>query len=250
MPCLLDLPPELIEQIYDPCENDDDQDNMIDFRLTCKYIEKSTRRSFRRWHFACKDITMDDASIERFCVMMKTPGIAKSIEEIEIHADDDGTRARRARETNSGVETSSVDHSTLFMSENPDQLVPAALLRHSGALLEALTAIKNLRVFILRDKACSNDQSVLSANFLRLPKSKYMNEFSCNMTATFDFFLALAARAGNCPKEMWTISNLAELGFTDLASLVTRKQALIKFESLRLDIFSDWRSAADSAEVA
>jgi hypothetical protein len=140
MPCLLNLPPELIEQIYNPFENDDDEDNMIDFRLTCKYIEKSTRRSFRRWHFAWKVIKMNDASIERVCVTMQTPDLANSIEELEIHAEDDGTAARKAREKHSGVEICSVDRFTLARLENADQLVPAALLRHSDALLAALSA--------------------------------------------------------------------------------------------------------------
>jgi hypothetical protein len=72
--------------------------------------------------------------------MTQTPDLTKSLEELEIHAEDDGTTARKARENRNGVDTSSTDHSTLTTLESPSQLVPELLLRHSDALLAALSA--------------------------------------------------------------------------------------------------------------
>jgi hypothetical protein len=252
MPCLLDLPPELIEQIYDPSENHN-RDLMVNFRLTCKYIEEATRRPFRRWYFAWRVIKMNDASIERFCAMTQTPDLTKSLEELEIHAEDDGTTARKARENRNGVDTSSTDHFTLTTLESPSQLVPELLLRHSDALLAALSATENLRVFIFHNKVCLDDQELsddyMSANFSSLPNSK---EFLCDITATLDFFLALAERAGRCLKHIWSESDeeATMVALTDLTSLVTRKQALLKLQNLELDILSDCRSGTESAEVA
>jgi hypothetical protein len=64
--------------------------------------------------------------------------------------------------------------------------------------------------------------------------------FFCDITATLDFFLALAERAGRCPKEIWNESDEERIGLTDLTSLVTRKQALLELQYLELDILSDW----------
>jgi hypothetical protein len=40
------------------------------------------------------------------------------------------------------------------------------------------------------------------------------------------------------------------VALTDLTSLVTRKQALLKLQHLELDILSDCRGGTESAEVA
>lgn len=56
---LLDLPAELIEQIYDIHHDlvyEDDSSNVGAYgqiRLVCRYIERATRYSFRQFHFGC-----------------------------------------------------------------------------------------------------------------------------------------------------------------------------------------------------
>lgn len=104
MPGLLDLPPELIEQIHFAREQLFSAEREIketdiavtpglgNFRLVNRYIERATRRAFVEKYFALWYIKApDDAEIKKFCDMARTPDLAAAIQELDILVDDDYT---------------------------------------------------------------------------------------------------------------------------------------------------------------
>lgn len=101
MPGLQDLPPELIDQIHreyetllidgrPPTELAGVAEDLGNFRLTSRYIERATRHSFVEVWFGSWSIDApDDESIQRFCAMAKTPDLAASVRELNVFVDDD-----------------------------------------------------------------------------------------------------------------------------------------------------------------
>jgi len=103
MPGLLDLPPELIEQVHFEheqmvsLEHEDGigvAEELGHFRLTSRYIERATRRAFVQkyfavWHFKASD----DASIEKICAMASTLDLAAAIKVLKFYVDDDYNHA-------------------------------------------------------------------------------------------------------------------------------------------------------------
>ena len=101
MPELLDLPPELIEQIFTFTEEyvrapwwEDktaSEPTAPVSRLTCRYIEGATRRLFidrffEIWHIKAAD----HQSIQKFCNIVNTSDLlVRGLSALAIYADDD-----------------------------------------------------------------------------------------------------------------------------------------------------------------
>jgi hypothetical protein len=157
MPGLLDLPPELLEQIneiYEDITSCEDRAHLGYLRLTCRYIEQSIRRSYRAHHFNGEVIRSPvDKYIQRFCAVTQVPDLAKSLEDLTMYCANDGTTEQRARlQTQQHNERHpTTNHSDLALSSDIDRLVPAALTRHKAALLAAFIAAENINALEFTD---------------------------------------------------------------------------------------------------
>lgn len=249
MPGLLDLPPKLIEQIYESAE--DYSAHMGGFRLTCRCIEQAVRHSFRLEHFRYQCIELDAASIERFCALTKIPDLAKSVKAIRFQAYDDGTTETiKARDKCDGTGFTAIDQSNLVLPENLTRMLPATLLSRRDALLAAFVATENITELNFVDEYIYQDFD--TNTFAGSQLSPDSEDRACDVTSTVDFVLFLMARAGRCPKDIWMIPAMTRgltTGLTDASCLVAQKQALQKIDSLRLQFVGDWRAGADSEET-
>jgi hypothetical protein len=178
MPGLLDLPPELIEQIHFAherlvvAEHENDiglAQELGRSRLTCRYFERATRRAFVDVYFGAWIIKApDDENIEKFCAMARTPDLAAAVRELNLHVDDDYTMVVQKANLPERLDRQDVAAAPQDLSVQLDKqqstqaqrgvypkathafdsitgtLVPAAYLKHRAALLVALRACKNV----------------------------------------------------------------------------------------------------------
>jgi hypothetical protein len=92
MPGLLDLPPELLDELAQYLLFYWDRTHMASFRLSCRYVEKATRYSFLLGRFSSVMIAEPkEADVRKFCAMTKIPDLAKSIKRIGISCANDIT---------------------------------------------------------------------------------------------------------------------------------------------------------------
>lgn len=237
MPSLLELPPELIQQIYDSYQCTWYLHQMGSLRLTCRYIEKAVRRSFRLSYFNHQVIRPEEDSIERFCALAKIPDLAKSVTSIKFMACDDAmTCEEKAKNICHGVQVTSVDPPAIALPDQLARLLPTTLLTHSGALLAALVATENVTHVAFRD-----NYEMPTFRFSSAPSDDHF----WNVTATVDFVLLLMTRAARLPKSIVTapFDDSPRTGLIDASILVTRKPSLLKLESLQLSFINppDWR---------
>lgn len=240
MPGLLDLPPELLEQIYDEYHEEtywDDSAHLGDLRLTCRYVEKSIRRRFLINECSETAVkTFEEASIQKFRAMSSASEFAKAVKCVKLVLYDDstivpqnGTLQQRPRDTDAssaGNPDSSGDLKTVAQ---------APLLYHEDGILKAL-------------RACGN---INELQFLALgPDPKALHH---DMTSTFGFVLSLLVRAGIYPTHIGMIRNLGvwlPVGLIDAAGLIAGKEALRRLERLELGFLQHGHSDSDSAEEA
>lgn len=184
MPGLLDLPPELIEQIHFAHERLIEAEHKNNFgtaeelgrsRLTCRYFQGATRRSFVQKTFVIWIVKAPDIeNIQRLCAMARTPDLAAAIRKLCLAFDDDFTMeianaslplehpdthdvGASLRVIKPKIETehfTQVEEETSFTLPEvkathtydniTDALVPSAYLQHRVALVEAFRACKNV----------------------------------------------------------------------------------------------------------
>jgi hypothetical protein len=253
MPGLLDLPPELLEQIneiYEDITSWDDRAHLGYFRLTCRYIELSIRRSFRTHHFNGEVIRSPaDKYIQRFCAVTHVPDLAKSLKDLTMHRADDGTTEQRARlqtqQHNERHPTTS--RSDLALSSDIDRLVPAALIRHKAALPAAFIAAENINALEFIDyhwfsPPGHENRWITADDFPPRPKElrlDFQNDYVCDISFTFNFTLSLSLAA-----------QARLTGLTNAIGLVTWTSALLRVETLELAFVDDWRDGIHTAEEA
>lgn len=181
MPGFLDLPPELVEQIYleyeasihaqRSCVHDMEgvAETLGQLRLVCRHIEQSTRKLFvKDWFEGWIIKRPDDESIQRFCEMAKIPDLAASLTSLSISCDDDASM--QVQETQSyrlssiqdfiwkiaralGILTGYLKAEAPF-PPGPEAthvfdnvigaMVPVAYLKNMDALVKALRACENI----------------------------------------------------------------------------------------------------------
>jgi hypothetical protein len=184
MPGLLDLPPELLEQVSQHLLLWDDRAHLASLRLSCRYVEQAIRHSFRLERFKTVKIREprdDICDTLTFCSITKIPDLAKAIKQIGIRCADDGrtifetlpVQQRKAsrfmksvrrlcamtriRDLVQILNCIHANHSDQCGSlgliqdsrqlEGPsemDQIVPAALVGHKEAFLAAFVAAENV----------------------------------------------------------------------------------------------------------
>jgi hypothetical protein len=245
MPGLLDLPPELIEHIFDfhvlmtPWE---DQFHSGDLRLICTYIEKATRMSFRYRFFYSEVIRCPfEEYIQRFCDVAQVADLAESLENFTMHCADDGLTEQRAEHQQQHNEAHPVTgHLDLVLCSKIDRLVPAALTHRRDALLAAFSATKNITTLIFTDFGWASLQNrkspfVTVDDFpprpLSFRASKFQRDFVSDISSTFNFTLALAARAGLVLRAivLYPLTSMKTMmGLTNVISLVTCGQLYCK----------------------
>lgn len=272
---LLDLPVELIEQIYDELYEELDCDTWYQLghlRLTCRYLERATRKPFLEDQCNCKSIRVtEDASILRFCATTENSDFAKAYKCIHFLTHDDGTVEAEARkpEANSSVtstdptgssensENVAAEFAELRTDDIPNgsaklrSMVPAALLRNEDRLLEALRACENV------------DSLEVWANYSRgkMPDHRTLPDptgdegdhvYPFDVSSTFDVFMSLAVRAGIYPTNIGVVVDEQSVicALTNAAGFVTGKGALRRLENLRLAFMHDWRDDVDSEQEA
>lgn len=181
MPGFLDLPPELVEQIYleyeasmyaqIPCAHyvTGIAESLGQLRLVCRHIEQSVRNSFLKDYFEHWIIKRpDDESIQRFCEMAKTPDLAASLTSMEIWCDDDGSM--QVQEAHSSQISTVLDliwkfaraigyltgylkaeassspefEATHVFDDATGAMIPVAYLKNKNALEKALRACENI----------------------------------------------------------------------------------------------------------
>jgi hypothetical protein len=163
MPGLLDLPPELIEQIFafteeyvraaqyqveEPwCEDESAAKPKAPVsRLTNKYIESATRRlfidrSFDTWHIKAAD----NQSIRRFCKIVDTSDLlVRGLRGLAIYADDDQMIAERQGYMQPVDDMLHEDEATHMLDPETGAMVPVAYFQNRGRIVQAFRACKRL----------------------------------------------------------------------------------------------------------
>lgn len=83
---LEDLPPEIIEIIYDFCNNVDEH-APLDLRATSRILEAYTRRKWHRQHFLHRYIALNVDSLTELVQIASQLELAKAIRSIRIYCD-------------------------------------------------------------------------------------------------------------------------------------------------------------------
>lgn len=268
MPGLLDLPVELLEQIYDIIEestNYHDRHDLGYFSLTSRYMERATRRSFRLYHFSREIIrTSNDENPEKFCEYTTVPDLAKTLERLILYADDDGTTEINALSHMlhcGGANLFSVGRDSK-PADVLDELLPTPLRHHRDALIKALRACENVTELEFCDNQMFDDDFEASrerpkpaalrpVRFSRwtFGRDKHISD----ITSTFNFILSLMAEADLYPRWI-SIHPLSEYhmqtDITNAVGLVKWKKVLTKVESIELTFLADWRDDVHSHEEA
>lgn len=267
MPGLLDLPVELIEEIYQQyCELIEDDDSSTSdspghMRLVCRYLEHTTRRLFRQHCFSYWVIRRPQGiHIKKFCAIAKVPDLAKTFERFEVWTGDDGTKESEALGCMLRWGGADIFSDEQFSTQVDilDELLPSSLSRHRDALLAALRACRKDLGLEISDYHFLEADTPLTAPKSQPRNVRLVNDFNegkhvCDVTSTFTFILSLMAEAGMTPSCI-SVNPLNELkmqtGLTNAVALVRWKQALVQVKTLELVFIDDWRNDVHSAEEA
>lgn len=264
MPGLLDLPPELIELIFDKCEevgyeewcaeNDEDdywppRAGVPPFRSTCRYIERATCRRFaeiylRDGHW---EIAANDADIEKFCAQTKVKEFAANKKELLFGFDDDIIAKANLELAVSGqidgAESSSCAATHQF-DEATGVLVPLHLYRNRDAIVEALRACGNLTEFRFSKNWGDGDTYPTR---LQCPLAAGIEHEGPDEPAKFDitssvaYVLFLAEEAGVCLERLFVSDVWPEvlIGISDGAALVRHKDVFRNLKYFGLKFIGD-----------
>lgn len=267
MPGLLDLPPELLENVAQYLLQPSDLAHLASLRLSCRQIEDAIRPAFRQEYFRSVTIGHPKTTdVEKFCAIAKTSDLAKSIRRLVIRCADDGTTKDDAqhRVPQPGETPTSNDGRELSRSSGPDRIVPTTFIGHKEALVAAFLATVNVTELEFTDyhrPSLATDGSVWEHPDHPPPRRMQRRaaavndpgEFVCDISSTFNFVISLVARAGLTPKFVTMHSLVAEKLVTGLSSaigLATWKQALLQLEPLDLVFVDDFRDESDLGEAA
>lgn len=91
-PSLLDLPPELLDMIARQCdkdENDHSQDGLLQLRLTCREVERSTRRAWRSAYFTQRTVKLELKKIATLKSVADNPEFGKAVTRLKVLCVDD-----------------------------------------------------------------------------------------------------------------------------------------------------------------
>jgi hypothetical protein len=268
MPGLLDLPPELLENVAQHLLHRNDRAHLQSLRLSCRQIEEAIRRSFRLEYFNSVRIRkLRDANVQKLCAIAAVPDLAESIERIGIYCSDDGIADPEVRHhfQQRNAPHPSNDGRELLWPSGIEQLIPMALISHKEALLEAFLATKNLEelrfvgyhllesTFDGKKWKCPDLPAPRRMQTRATATALHSYNYVCDITSTFNFIMSLVARAGLAPKRICIpytgVTNIAT-GLSSAVGLVACKETLLQFESLQLVFANELRDKSSSAEAA
>jgi len=249
MPSLLDLPPELIELIFDKCEeiayeawcaeNDEvkywpPSCGIPPFRSVCRYIEGATRRRFAQvyigdghWQIAAKD-----ADIEKFCAQAKVKEFAANKTSLVFGFDADIRSLELGASGPINSDPPSGNAATHVVDNTTGASVPSHLHRNRDAIVEAFRACKNLTWFCFAKywdgtdgDPTLNDEPTLF-----------------DITSSVTYLLSLAAEAGTRLEHVLVSgypSSVRTLGLSGGASLVQYKEVFQNLKYFGLKFIAD-----------
>jgi hypothetical protein len=218
---LLDLPPELIEDIFWFCEEfiyqeleDAGQENVVTaplFRLANRYIERCTRRIFALSYFHTQSIRIfDDASIGRFCDITQSPELARSVDKLEFYA----TNGRHGRREISSVQRKD--------------------------LVDALRACSALDELVFCDPPNERPHDPQRENRTEGDPEAPASHNVFDLSSMFSFALSVAEAAGLRLNQVRTSSHGSEVvphcGLADCSGIAERKSLFHKLELFNIDI--------------
>lgn len=263
MPGLLDLPTELIEQIFDKCGdiayNEWRTENpkashfwrqvaVPPFRSSCRYVERATRHSFaknylRMGHYY---IAANDASIESLCAQVKVEEFAATKDFIYFELDDDKNAKFSPLHEVSGQHESAESSgkaTTHVLEDATGASVPLAVYRNRKVLVEALRACTNLADLHFTGNLPHQDPP--AAQLFEDEDEKIM--FDVNSSVAY--VLSLAEAAGVRLEKIFISTSFGNtrVGLTDCTSLIRHKSI---FQSMKhLDLVLNEDESATHEEV-
>jgi len=254
MPELLDLPPELIEQIFAYteeyvrapwCEDEPASEPTAPVsRLTCRYIEGATRRLFIDrffdiWHIKAAD----DQSIQKFCKMVNTSDLlVRGLRLLAIYADDDQMIAEPQGYLQHNDDILLEDEATHMLDPETGAMVPTAYFQNRDKIVQAFRACKRLqglhfhrspgREKLQRDSNSDEDQD----GEPMVPGELFWvgEERRFDVSTSLTYVLSIAHAADVRIRYMSTDSNVVTT--SSCAGLVKYKSALKDMEILYLNI--------------
>lgn len=232
MPELLDLPPELIELIFNEHdalkyqEQEDTGDNKTTaplFRLTSRYIEQCTRRTFAATYFDTWHVkTLDAASLQSFYAMTRATDLARYVETLMLYVGDDR----------------SAQH--LRFSAKRSEFV--------GALRACVGVVELMILTTPGDHADETRQEVDDEASVEAPTTRSIFD----MSSSFAYALSLAEEANMRPMYISTSSGgtrgHVDYGLADCAVLAKPWNVLLEVEELRLEFVPDRLAPIDTLE--
>jgi hypothetical protein len=261
MPGLLDLPPELIEQIFafteeyvraaqyqveEPWGEDEpaEKPKAPVSRLTNKYIESATRRLFidkffDTWHIKAAD----DQSIQRFCEIVNTSDLlVRGLRGLAIYADDDQMIAERQGHIQPDDDMLHEDEATHLLDPETGAMVPVAYFQNRDRIAQAFRACKRLHgLSFYRSPGCEKLQRNLNGDDDQdgqpmEPGGLFWigDERRFDVSTSLTYVLSLAHAAGVRIQRIST--NRDVLSTSSCAGLVKYKSALKEMEELLLNI--------------
>lgn len=269
MPGLLDLPPELIEQIYDsfadrvPVDEHHHPESKSytynkfegrSFRLVNRYIQRATRHSFASTHFQEWDIrAFDYASIERFCAMTDVPDLAQCVEKIGLSLEED--RLMRVDTSSLHAQPANImifgSKATRIFDDDFGADVPLALFQNRKRLIKAFAACEQLWTLFLYNRCLSAD-CWLALGFAP-GQTRPPNEIlQLDISSSFSYILFLLEAASASPEYIATLKqprhHQIDVGLTNTFALRRYQTVLSKVKTLRLDFLEDYRIPVDVAQ--
>jgi hypothetical protein len=255
MPGLLDLPPELIEQIFEKCEEvtyeewcaGDDEGyywpsrfGVPAFRSICRYIERATRRRFAEvylgnghWEIAAKA-----ADIQKFCAQAKVEEFAANKTLLLFGLDQELGPGRRPRLDEYGRPSW-----LRKFAGGPGDLVPFPFLRHRDAIVEAFCACKNLTEFRFgRNWGDGDKHSVRRGAWApRAEGEVRYSPIDFNIASSVAYVLSLADEAGIRLEKISTVDLWpgVRVGLADVGCLIQHKDVLRNLKYAGLKFFAN-----------
>lgn len=246
---LLDLPPELIEQIFEQHELLVHQDQVDAgegelivpvFRLTNRHIERCTRPAFTKTYYRVWQVKpSDDTSVREFSAMAQIPDLARCVEELIVYAENDD--AMVVHETaSSQTEISLPNVKNVADASRP--LESTETTRRRSTLVSALRTCFNIKELAICPTPQKYDPGFPGeAQPTIYPQNPEARKFLFDTSSSFAYALSLTEEADIFPILVSTSSNKSDPDnmLSGLTAFPQAANALCKLENLELVVVQE-----------